>query len=198
MPSNLQPLDTLMRRRHMLLALAAGLALPGLVQAQSTPGPVPPAEVRQHLGAAARLQGAARLRMFGLAIYEARLWVAEGFEASRFEAKPLALELIYARSLKGPLIAERSVDEMRRGGPLAESDAQRWLAFMKQAFPDVAKGDRLTGIWDPASGQSHFHVNGGAAQALRDAAFGARFFGIWLAPHSSQPEMRNQLLSLGS
>jgi hypothetical protein len=187
-----------MQRRPLLAALGAGLMAPGTAWSQTAPPPLPPVEVRQHLGATTRLHGAARLRMWGLAIYDARLWVGEAFQASRFEAAPLALELIYARSLKGPLIAERSVEEMRRGGPLADAEEQRWLGFMKRAFPDVGQGDRLTGTWDPVTGQSQFHVNGGAPQALRDAGFGARFFGIWLAPHSSQPEMRKQLLGLGS
>jgi hypothetical protein len=31
---------------------------------------------------------------------------------------------------------------------------------------------------------------------LRDEAFGPRFFGIWLATHTSQPELREQLLGL--
>ncbi len=161
------------------------------------PVAVPP-EVRQHLGPAARLQGSARLRVFGLSVYTARLWMGAGAEPQRFEAQALALELIYARSLKGPSIAERSIEEMRRGGPLEAADVQRWLAFMVQAFPNVDEGDRLTGTWSPSEGLSSFHVNGGAAKTLRDLAFGPRFFGIWLAPHTSEPAMRLQLLGRGS
>lgn len=187
-----------MNRRRCLTAItAAPLAWP-LAPALAQSPVAPPAEVRLHLGQGARLQGSARLRWLGLTIYDARLWVGPAFNPLHFEDTPLALELIYARALKGPLIAERSIDEMRRGGPLPDDEAQRWLAFMTDAFPNIDEGDRLTGAWDPSQARSAFYVNGGTPRALRDPFFGPRFFGIWLAPYSSQPSMRRQLLGLGS
>lgn len=189
------------QRRQVLGALALGgcFAPLGVGAQDSAPGaPAAPNEVRQHLGPAARQQGSARLRFLGLSVYTARLWVGAGFEPQRFDAHPLALELIYARSLTGSKIAERSIDEMRRGGSLEAKDEQRWLNFMLQAFPDVREADRLTGTWLPSERVSGFQVNGAAARTLRDTAFGPRFFGIWLAPHTSEPSLRLQLLGLGS
>jgi hypothetical protein len=184
------------RQRRGFLGAAAGLIV-GAPAAWAQPAsPVAPPEVRQLLGAGANLRGAGRLRAWGLAIYDARLWVGPGFEPQRFEAAPLALELIYARALRGQLIAERSVEEMRRGPAFDESEAQRWLAFMRRAFPDVGAGDRITGAWDPSGARSMFFVNGSGPSVFSDAAFGPRFFGIWLAEHSSQPAMRAQLLGL--
>jgi hypothetical protein len=189
-------------QRRSCLAAVAGLALAGVARTAasqpSTPRPTVPAEVRLHLGEQARLRGTARLRWFGLSVYDARLWVGPVFDPTRYEAAPLALELIYARALQGPQIAERSIEEMRRAGPLPDEATQRWLGFMKDVFPNVAEGDRITGAWDPADARSAFYVNGNSARALRDPAFGPRFFGIWLAPHSSQPAMRQQLLGLSS
>jgi gluconate kinase len=187
-----------MKRRDCLAALLAAPLAASWQQALAQAGAAAPPEVRDVLGAGARLSGAARLRWLGLSVYEARLWVAESFQPLRYVAVPLALELIYARSLKGPLIAERSIEEMRRNGPLPDEDAQRWLTFMKDTFPDVAAGDRITGAWEPAQSRSVFYVNGAPVQALRDPGFGPRFFGIWLAPTTSQPAMRQQLLGLGS
>ncbi len=193
------------KARRQLLAVGAGLALMAVgggaraqaAQAATSPAvSLPPAEARLMLGPAVRLRGSARLRMLGLSIYEARLWVGDGFEAMRFERQPLALELLYARALKGASIAERSIEEMRRGGAIDEADERRWLAFMKQAFPDVGSGDRITGTWHPEGSRAAFHVNSGEPQVLVDAAFGPRFFGIWLAPHTSQPKLRQQLLGL--
>jgi Chalcone isomerase-like len=179
------------KRRRLLLALAAW-PLAGRASIQAPP------EVHKYLGSEARLRGAARLRWLGLSVYNARLWVGERFEPEQFERRSLALELIYARALKGPLIAERSLDEMRRGPPMADDQAQRWLDFMKQTFPDVREGDRITGIWLPDDQRSAFYVNGTPAQVLRDPGFGPRFFGIWLAPHTSQPALRQQLLGISS
>lgn len=184
-----------MKRRSLVLG---GPVLVCAADVPALDGTAAPAEVRQALGPTPHLRGSARLRAFGLHIYDAQLWVGEGFEPQRFETAPLALTLTYARGLKGGLIAERSLEEMRRGGPIAAADAQRWLGFMTETFPDVRSGDRITGIWRPGESRTLFHVNGGAARELRDLGFGTRFFGIWLAPHTSQPAMRQQLLGLSS
>lgn len=188
--------------RRRVASLALGLAVMPLVSMAATPAPgarrtgtEPPPELERGLdGAPVRLAGSATLRHWGLHVYDARLWTGPGFDPARYAQSPLALELIYARTLRGALIAQRSIDEMRRGEPFDEAPAQRWLAFMNSAFPDVAAGDRITGIWQPSLARSSFVVNGGRVRALEDAAFGPRFFGIWLAPTTSQPAMRQQLL----
>ncbi len=145
---------------------------------------------------AARLLGSGRLTFFGLHVYDARLWAAPGFEADRWATLPLALELEYARALVGRKIAERSLDEMKRAGPIADEPAARWLAAMTELFPDVARGDRITGVQRPGEA-AHFFVNARARGAQRDAEFTRRFFGIWLAPQTSEPALRRALLGLG-
>lgn len=174
-------------RRRMLIALALLPLLTRGVRAE----PVP-AEVSAEL-AGSRLLGAGRLTWFGLSVYDARLWTQERFSADRFEREPLALELQYARSLHGNLIAERSLVEMRRHAALDETDAARWLASMRRLFPDVARGDRLTGVHQP--GESvRFYFNGVLRGEVRDADFARRFFGIWLSPSTSEPKLRLALL----
>ena len=136
--------------------------------------------------------------MWGLLIYDARLWVRPGFAADRFEAHPLVLDLTYARNLKGTAIAERSIEEMRLGRAITAAQAQQWLGFMKQAFPDVDAGDRLSGAWNPETGTTTVSVNGAKPKLLVDKDFGRSFFGIWLAPHTSQPAMRLELIGTGA
>lgn len=189
-----------LRRRLLASALAAACLPRNAPAAAPAPAagramPEPPPELKAGLdGAPVRLSGAGTLRHWGLHIYDARLWTGPGFDPSRPVQAPLALELIYARTLQGALIAQRSIEEMRRAGPLDETQARDWLAFMNGAFPDVGAGDRITGIWQPVPARSSFLVNGGRPQGLDDAAFGPRFFGIWLAPSTSQPALRRQLL----
>ena len=151
-----------------------------------------PAEVSAEL-AGARLQGAGRLTWFGLSVYDARLWAHERFTAAQFEREPIALELQYARSLEGKQIAERSLVEIQRGGTVAAADASRWLASMNQLFPDVNRGDRLTGVHQPGEAV-RFYFNGALRGEMRDADFARRFFGIWLAPSTSEPKLRLALL----
>ena len=191
-----------MRAQHSLLACARGLIwavlagfawTAGSVSANTaSPHPAPPPEIAAALPAAI-LQGRGLLRFFGLAVYEARLWAAAGFESERYPAQPFALELRYARALAGPAIAERSIAEMRRSGDIDEEQARRWQQAMTRAFPDVVAGDRLTGLSQP-DGSTRFFLNGQPTSSLVDAAFTRRFFGIWLAPTTSEPSLRRQLI----
>jgi Chalcone isomerase-like len=173
-------------RRSALIALGA---VPGALWAQ--PNAVP-AEVATEL-AGSRLHGAGRLTWFGLSVYDARLWAGERFSAAQFEREPLALELQYARTLQGKLIAERSLVEMKRFGAVAEAEAARWLTSMTQLFPDVAQGDRLTGVHRPFEA-ARFYFNGSLRGEVREADFARRFFGIWLSPQTSEPRLRQALL----
>jgi Chalcone isomerase-like len=176
------------------LALAApSLVVPALATVQSA-GAAPPSEVAQALPAP-RLQGSGVLRFFGLKVYEARLWVGESFAATRFVDHAFALELQYARKLQGAAIAQRSIVEMRRAGPLNEPQAQAWEAALVSAFPNVDAGDRLSGVHLPGQATRFFH-NGRATADVADPNFGRAFFGIWLADTTSEPELRRQLIGI--
>lgn len=146
---------------------------------------------------ASRLQGEAVLRFFGLRIYHARLWVGPQFRPDRPTEHPAVLELEYLRDFKGAAIAERSLKEMQRSGPLPDAQAQRWLAQMQRIFPDIRAGDRLTGHFQPGQPTRFWH-NGRPAGEVADADFGRYFLGIWLAPTTSEPAMRQALLGGGA
>ena len=144
-----------------------------------------------------RLLGRGTLRFFGLMVYEARLWAAADFVAGRYDAHEFALELIYARKLEGAAIAQRSIVEMRRSGGVTDSQAQAWQEQMVRAFPDIKPGDRLTGVHVPGAA-TRFFFNGRLTSAVADSQFARAFFGIWLAPGTSEPGLRQQLIGLGS
>ncbi len=65
---------------------------------------------------------------------------------------------------------------------------------MTRVLPDVKKGDRVMGIHRPGVGAA-FWVNSKATGEVRDAAFAKLFFGIWLAPATSEPALRSALLA---
>jgi hypothetical protein len=161
------------------------MVVPGLAWAQG--GTATPAELA---GMQARGQG--RLRFLGLRVYDIKLWSPEPIGPD-WTRHTLALELTYARSLKGPLIAERSLKEMRRQGEIAEPKAKAWLAAMTAAFPDVAENDRLVGRYAPGE-PARFWFNGQPRPAQLDAEGSRWFFGIWLSPQTSELALREQLL----
>ncbi len=169
-------------RRSLLLAMACA---PWALQAK-------PLELNREL-LGARLLGQGRLTYFGLNVYGAKLWVSDGFNATDFALVPLALELEYARSIEGRKIAERSLDEMRQVGTVVDDKASRWLAAMTQIFPDVKKGDRLTGVFKPSEGL-RFFFNDKPQGDVADVEFARLFIGIWLSPRTSEPQLRQALL----
>lgn len=177
----------------MSALLSSALLVPaGAAWAQS-PTPVGgPAEVVAEVPGA-RLLGSGTLRFLGLRVYDGRLWVGATAPGNDWQATPFALELQYQRNLKGELIAERSLKEMRRQGDIDDVTAERWLGNMKQLFPDVQPGDRITGVNLPAVG-ARFFVNGQLRGEVREVEFARVFFGVWLSPRSSEPAMREQLL----
>lgn len=134
-----------------------------------------------------------RLRVWGFEVYDARLWTPAGFRYGQASQFPFALELQYLRKLEGAAIASRSMDEMRRVGGFSDAQAQTWLAAMRELFPNVAAGERITGVNLPGEG-AEFWVNGQRAGVVKDPAFARLFFGIWLDERTSEPKMRHQLL----
>ena len=174
------------------------LSASGFSAAQTTaPAPALAPEISTEISAA-KLQGQGKLTYFGLHVYDARLWVQDGFKAADFGRAPLALELEYARTLYGKLIAERSLEEMKRSSNLTEAKineakAAEWLAQMKTLFTDVNKGDRITGVQVPGVATRIF-INGKLRGEVRDAEFTKLFFGIWLSPRTSEPKLRDALL----
>ena len=134
-----------------------------------------------------------RLRVWGFEVYDARLWTPVGFRHSQYAQYSFALELQYLRRLEGAAIASRSIDEMRRVGSFTDAQAQSWLAAMRELFPNVSAGERITGVNLPGVG-AEFWVNGQRVGAVNDLAFARLFFGIWLDERTSEPKMRAQLL----
>jgi len=167
---------------------SAWLAAPGLAQTAGAP-PEVAAELPN-----AQAAGSARMRFFGLDIYDARLWIGTGFRASTYAQHPLALELTYLRTLSGRAIAERSLKEMRRLGTIAAAQEQRWLGAMEDTFPDVKNTDRITGLHLPATG-ARFWLNGQLRGTVADTEFSRLFFGIWLSDATSEPRLRAELLA---
>jgi hypothetical protein len=178
-----------MRHRLATLALAAVLA----AAAPTSHANTAPAAISAQLPEA-RLAGEGELRWFGLKVYSAQLWVGRpGLRIDRPAASPFALDLRYATALKGQLIAERSLQEMERMGFGDAPRRTRWLEAMKRVFPDVAKGDRLTGMHEPGRGARFFH-NDRAIGTVDDPDFSDAFFAIWLDARTTAPSLRESLV----
>ncbi|MBT9476981.1 chalcone isomerase family protein [Polaromonas sp.] len=177
--------------KRLLLAAAAGLLCAGAALAQS-----PAATTLEVAGALpqGQLIGQGRLTVWGFQVYDARLWAATGFGAGGYASQPMALELAYLRAFDAVEVAKRSLQEMRRSAAISEAQAAQWTTELLRVIPDVRKGDRITGVHRPGVGAA-FWVNGRASGEIRDAEFARLFFGIWLSPNTSEPQLRQALLA---
>ena len=193
-----------MQRREVFLT-ACSLGLVGRVGLLGAAAPVwaqvtgtstAPAELAAEWPAS-KLQGQGRLTFMTLRVYEARLWTGANPVGADWSGSLMGMELIYARSLSGAKIAERSLAEMQRQGEIDSTRSARWLSAMKQVFPDVKEGDRITGVNVPGVG-ARFFFNGKLVGDVRDADFARLFFGIWLSPKTSEPALREALLGKSS
>jgi hypothetical protein len=168
-------------------ALAVAVA-PG-AQAASAPPPLPAAVVA--LAPALQPQGGGVLKFLGISIYDGWYWSdGSGWSLER----PFALDLHYHRSLDGTKIAERSIEEIANLGLGSKAQRERWVEFMRGIFPDVHKGDRITGVHLPPATVRYFH-NGRPIGDIVDREFARAFFGIWLDPRTSRRDFRSKLLT---
>ena len=136
--------------------------------------------------------GEARLSFLFWDVYDAQLYAPQ----RRFTPDgTYALSLRYLMDFSGPDIAERSLDEMRGQGYRDKQQLDRWLVAMLKIFPDVKSGDELLGVRS-LTGKSYFLHNGNLIGAVTDPLFADAFFGIWLAPNTSEPKLRKQLLGI--
>ncbi len=165
------------------LLLTAALIAPGLATA-ALPAPL------KEIAPEWRALGKGELRWFGLALYEASLWVS----GKRFEAaQPFALSLRYARNIPRSKLVSSSMSEMRRLGHADESQLKDWQQHLERVFPDVKEGETIVGVSVPGRGARFFH-NGRSTGEVNDADFAQAFFAIWLDERTHSPDLRAQLL----
>lgn len=171
----------------MLAVSALALGAPVMPRAQ-------PVTTLQDLVPSGQPAGQARLRFWGLDVYDASLVVAPGFRQGDFASHGFALQLHYLRGFTGADIAQRSLQEMRRVGSFSAAQAAAWQAALARLLPDVSAGDRITGVNRPGRAALFLH-NGRPLGEVGDAQFARLFFGIWLAPQTSEPALRAALLT---
>jgi hypothetical protein len=157
-------------------------------KAVTVPGELPPAVC----GAIepCRMVGKGRLRWLGFHVYDAALWAPGG----RWSADaPYALDIVYARDITGLRLAETSIDEIRRMGMRDETVLSRWDRLLRDVFPDVRPGSRVTGLYRPQRGLQFF-AGTRLLGTIDDHDLAQRFFGIWLDPNTLKPDLRAALL----
>lgn len=189
------------RRTGLIFGLASLLSFSPNTFAQSTaqdlgskPDPNSLKRLQPYLDSP-RLVGQSNFSYWGFDIYHASLWVGvNAFKAEQWQVQRLALELRYLRDFDGKAIAQRSLDEIQAQSALPKYKAQAWLGTLENLFPNVRKGQSLTGIYLPDMG-AHFLIDNTRLGEIKDPELAKRFFDIWLAKQTSAPELRKKLIA---
>jgi hypothetical protein len=180
--------DGVPRRHPLALAFALILAMTAVPTHAVNAPPLPPQVAL--LAPNLKVQGGGELTFFGISVYDGYYWSpTRGWS----QDGPFALDLHYHRALDGEKIAERSVGEITKLGYGTAEQRSRWGEEMKRVFPDVRRGDRLTGVHLPG-GVVRYFLNGKSIGEIADPGFARAFFGIWLDPKTSQLDFRQMLL----
>ena len=153
-----------------------------------------PSAVRTFFRGTPRLIGQHRFTYWGFEVYDASLWGNTAFAPQDWAKQSLVLELRYLRDFKGADIAQRSIDEMQGQRTLSAAQKQTWSGVLLSLIPNVRSGERLTGIYTPDKGMQLLHQDRLLGE-VTDVDLAQRFFGIWLAPETSQRQLRQQLLA---
>ncbi|MGH8453043.1 MAG: chalcone isomerase family protein [Nevskiales bacterium] len=177
--------------RSLLLLCAVWLApVTAFAADPQTPLPLPQSVQDAAAGTTLQLLGYGHFRKLLWDVFDASLWVA-GERWSVDQA--FALELRYARDFDGADIVDSTRDQWKHLGYTDPARINPWLERLTVIFPDIKKGDRLTGLHLPGRETRFFH-NGKPIGTVSDPAFGPAFFAIWLDPKSSHPSLREELL----
>lgn len=103
--------------------------------------------------------------------------------------QPLALQITYARDIKGDQLVATTIDEWERQDIKWQAD---WSTRLDEIFPDINAGDQLLLRVDDQKNSSFF-FNEEPVGTIDDARFTEAFLAIWLSSNTRSPKLTREL-----
>ncbi|MEX0277864.1 MAG: hypothetical protein AB3N19_10125 [Ruegeria sp.] len=132
-----------------------------------------------------QLLGSATFRYLGLPIYDAKLYTPGGTQFSWSE--DFGLQLTYRKNLKQKALVESTLDEIKRQGNQAPTQAQ-----LEQCFKAVSKGDSYLAISEGPN-KVGFWRNGVNTCTLSNPGIKQAFMSIFLGNNTRSASFTRQL-----
>ena len=130
--------------------------------------------------------GQGRMTYWGFTLYDAKLF------ASKEPKGGIALDIQYLRKFEAKALVKQTLEELKNLG-VSETQRAEWADPLAKAFKTVQPGDSITAIRKP-QGSTQFFYNGQFVSEIPGESFSQAFFGIWLHPKTSAPQLRKVLL----
>lgn len=130
--------------------------------------------------------GQGRMTYWGFTLYDAKLY------ASKEPKGGIALDIQYLRKFEANALVKQTLEELKGLG-VSETQRAEWAEPLAKAFRTVQVGDSITAIKKPL-GSTQFFYNGQFVSEIPGESFSKAFFGIWLHPKTSAPQLRKVLL----
>lgn len=134
--------------------------------------------------------GEASLSKLFIHVYDVAFWS----DSQSWKRAPYALSIVYDMDFSPDELADRTRKEMANVSDLPPETLTKYADLLRDIYPPVKAGDRITALQKDA-GTTVFYHNGKQSGTVKDAGFAAPFFGIWLSPGSSEPDMQKKLIA---
>ena len=167
------------------------LAFLGFLMVAPVPALAAPAEIASVIHAATPY-GSGKYAVLFITAYDTELWTdAPGWSMNA----PFALTLRYHIGFSSDYLLNRTLREMKGVDPkLSDADIERYRKAMA-FFAPASSGDEMTMLYQPGE-PVKFFKNGAPTGEVNEPGFAQDFFGVWLSPNTSEPDLRKSLLNL--
>ena len=122
-----------------------------------------------------KLYSKAKFTWWGLKIYRAEIWTADGRKPSF--RNPHILHIEYFKDIKASKLVETTEDEWDRLDLTNDRKANLWLAKLGRIWPDVNDGDSITTYFN--GDETRFYQGKRFLGKIKDPAFPDPFLKIW-------------------
>jgi hypothetical protein len=163
----------------------------GLLMVAPAPALAAPAEIASVIHAAAPY-GTGKYAVLFITAYDAEVWT----DAAQWSMNaPFALTLRYHIGFSSDYLLNRTLREMKGVDPkLSDADIERYRKAMAFFVP-ASSGDEMSMLYQPGQ-PVKFFKNGAPTGEVNEPGFAQDFFGVWLSPATSEPDLRKSLLNL--
>ena len=134
--------------------------------------------------------GSGELRKFFIKVYDAKLATPSG---RYIDNRSLCLSINYAVAISDDQFLSAT---SRQFSHLGVSDVQKtaWLEVLKPLMPSVVKGDQIV-LYVDQDGEGSLYHNRVKTGTLASTQLTNNFANIWLGPNSTEPRLRQALVS---